>query len=111
MNGALGEHGAFQQLGTKYFEDLYFDRIGSDDYRQVLHVMSQHLDAWVSKEEIRSKSPNLKATTLNNALKALTSRRIILAQQGKRGSYRLPMKSFAVWIRAYTTLAKVTTKD
>jgi len=23
-SGAWGEHGAFQQLGTNYFEDLYF---------------------------------------------------------------------------------------
>jgi hypothetical protein len=101
-NGAWGEHGAFEQLGTKYFQDLYFDRIGSDDYRAVLRCMSDHLDDWVSKEEIRIHS-NLKESTLSNAIKALIDRHIILPRPGKRGMYRLPMKSFAAWIRAYTT--------
>ena len=39
--GALEpEHGAIQQLGLKYFEDLYFARIGSDEYRDVLRAMA-----------------------------------------------------------------------
>jgi len=100
--GAWGEHGAFEQLGTKYFQGLYFNRVGSDDYRQVLRYMSGKLDGWVSKEEIRGHS-NLKQTTLNNAIKALLDRHIILPQPGTRGMYRLPTKSFAAWIRAYTT--------
>jgi hypothetical protein len=100
--GAWGEHGAFEQLGTKYFQGLYFDKIGSDEYRSVLRYMSGHSDDWVSKEEIRSQS-NLKESTLSNAIKALLDRQIILPQPGKRGMYRLPMKSFAAWITAYTT--------
>jgi hypothetical protein len=99
--GAWGEHGAFQQLGTKYFQGLYFDRIGSDDYRQVLRYMSEHLDGWVSKEDIRSHA-KLKPSTLNNAIKALRDRQIIVPQPGQRGMYRLPTKSFAAWIRAFT---------
>lgn len=100
--GAWGEHGAFEQLGTKYFEGLYFDRIGSDDYRQVLRFMAERLDGWVSKDEIREHS-NLRPSILNNAIKALLDRHIILPQPGKRGMYRLPLKSFAAWIKAYTT--------
>jgi DNA polymerase III delta prime subunit len=103
LRGAWAEHGAFQQLGTKYFENLYFDRISSDDYRQVLRAMSDHLDGWVSKEELRAKCPQLKSSTLNNALKALSSRRIIIPQHGVRGSYRLPTKSFATWIKGFTS--------
>jgi hypothetical protein len=99
--GAWGEHGAFEQLGTKYFEGLYFDRIGSDDYRQVLRYMSEHLDGWVSKEDIRAHA-KLKPSTLNNAIKALRDRQIIVPQPGQRGMYRLPTKSFAAWIRAFT---------
>lgn len=102
IKGAWGEHGAFEQLGTKYFEGLYFDRIGSDDYREVLRYMSEQLDGWVSKEEIRSHS-KLKDSTLNNAIKAMLDRHIILPQPGKRGMYRLPTKSFAAWIRSYTS--------
>jgi hypothetical protein len=108
--GAWGEHGAFEQLGTKYFQGLYFDQIGSDDYRQVLRCMSDHMDDWVSKDEIRSHS-ELKETTLTNAIKALLDRRIILPQPGKRGMYRLRMKSLAAWIRAYTTFPEVATDD
>jgi hypothetical protein len=100
--GAWGEHSAFEQLGTKYFEGLYFNRIGSDDYRQVLRYMSDNLDGWVSKEDIRSHS-NLKETILSNAIKALLDRHIILPQPGKRVMYRLPTKSFAAWIKAYTS--------
>jgi hypothetical protein len=103
--GAWGEHGAFEQLGTKYFEGMYFDRIKSDDYRQVLKCMAEKLDGWVSKDDIRAKT-NLKPTILNNAVKALVDRHIILPQPGKRGMYRLPLMSFAVWIRAYTSFPK-----
>ncbi len=101
MAGAFKENGAFQQLGHKYFHDLYFDQIGSDEYRQVLRAMSEHLDGWVAKAEIR-KVTRLKETTLGNALAALRARRIIITKPGAAGIYRLPTRSFAVWIRAYT---------
>jgi hypothetical protein len=99
--GAWAEHGAFDQLGTKYFEGLYFDQINSNDYRQVLRFMAGHLDGWVSKEEIR-RAVHLKESTLNNALRALKNRRIILPQPGQQGLFRLPLKSFAAWIKVYT---------
>jgi hypothetical protein len=110
ISGAWGEHGAFEQLGAKYFEGLYFNRIGSDEYREVLRFMSKRLDGWVSKEEIRSNS-KLKDSTLNNAIKAMLDRHIILPQPGKRGMYRLPTKSFAAWIRAYTTFPEAVAED
>jgi RIO-like serine/threonine protein kinase len=72
--------------------------------------MSAHLDDWVSKEEIRSHS-DLKESTLSNAIKALLDRQIILPQPGKRGMYRLPMKSFAAWITAYTTFPGAATEE
>jgi len=103
MEGAWGEHGAFDQLGKKYFEDLYFDKIGSDDYRQVLRAMAERLDGWVTKADIRA-AVQMKPTILNNALTALKARGIIVAQPGHKGVYRLPLKSFAAWIRAFTSL-------
>jgi hypothetical protein len=101
FEGAFKENGAFQQLGVKYFHDLYFDQIGSDEYREVLRAMSDKLDSWVSKEEIR-KAANIKESTLTNAIAALKKRNIIIAKEGRSGSYRLPSKSFAVWIKGYT---------
>ena len=99
--GATRDNGALQQLGLKYFHDLYFDRIGSDEYRSVLRAMAEHLDDWVSRSQMQAEA-KVKAGTLNNAITALKNRHIILAQPGKTGKYRLPTKSFAVWIRAFT---------
>lgn len=100
-SGALKENGAFHQLGVKYFEDLYFDQIRSDDYRAVLRAMSARGDGWISKAEIREAS-QLKETTLTNAITALKKRHIILPKDGVQGVYRLPNRAFAAWIGAYT---------
>lgn len=101
MNGAFNDNGAFDQLGQKYFSELYFDQIGSDEYRNVLRAMAKHSDGWVTKAELK-RLVKLKPATLNNAVNALKKRGIIIPQPGKQGVYRLPNKSFAVWIRAYT---------
>lgn len=101
-NGVYRDNGALAQLGKKYFENMYLVQIGSDDYRKVLQVMSQHMDNFVTKAELRS-GTGLKDYTLNNALSALRRRNIIIPQKGKKGEYRLPSKSFAIWIRAFAS--------
>lgn len=101
LTGAWAEHGAFEQLGTKYFEGLYFEQINSNEYREVLRLMAEQLDGWVTKSQIRS-ALDIRESTLDNALRALTTRRIILPRPGYRGTYRLPLKSFAAWIKAYS---------
>ena len=101
LTGALRRNGAFHQLGLKYYEKLYFDQIGSDEYREVLRVMSEKLDEWVSKDDIR-RSLKIKESTLDNAIAALKKRNIIITKAGAKGVYRLPTKSFAVWISAFT---------
>jgi hypothetical protein len=100
-NGAFKPHGAYQQLGQKYYADQYFDQISSDEYRKVLQVMSEQLDGWIGRTDIITKS-KLKPGTVDNALRALRERNIIVAQHGKKGMYRLPTKSFAVWIKAFS---------
>lgn len=100
--GALHEErGAIQQLGLKYFQELYFAQIGSEEYRDVLRAMAGNLDGWTSKAEIR-KAIKIKEPTLNNAIRALKSKHIIIPKPGAPGVYRLPTRSFAVWIRAFT---------
>lgn len=99
--GAFGPDGAFEQLGMKYFHDLYFAQIGSDEYRSILYTMSDHFDGWVTKDQIRKES-GVKETKLTNGLAALKQRNIILTKEGERGVYRLPTRSFAVWIKAMT---------
>ena len=106
--GAYGENGALKQLGLKYFEKQYFDQIGSDEYRQVLRVMAKHFDGWVTKTQIRKEATGLKSSTLDNALSALKARGIIISKSGTKGVYKLPSRSFAVWVRAYTQTHELT---
>jgi hypothetical protein len=101
--GAFGEQGALNQLGEKYFHDLYFTQIASNDYRKVLQAMAHYSDDWVNRENINSKV-KIKDTTLNNALQALKTRGIIITNPSQQGVFRLPTKSFAAWIKAYYKL-------
>lgn len=101
LNGAFSQGGAFEQLGVRYFEDLYFEKIWSEEYRQALRVMAENPSEWTSKAVLR-KQTGMKETTLNNALSALKKRNIIIPQKGRKGSYRLPSMSFGVWIRSFT---------
>jgi hypothetical protein len=101
-DAAFKENGALDQLGKRYFAELYFERIASEDYRKVLNAMAEHLDGWISRAQI-IKNSGVKETQVTNALKALRDREIILVNDQKQGEYRLPTKSFAVWIKALTT--------
>ena len=105
VKGTFSEHGALNQLGRKYFADIYIDKIGSEDYRRVLIAMADHMDEWVGRQTIISKS-GVKESIVNNALSAMRDRKIILLNPRSRGEYRLPTRSFAVWIKALETQKK-----
>jgi hypothetical protein len=100
--GAFGENGAMDQLAKRYYNQMYFEKIWSDDYRKVLHAMTEHMDNWVTRALIIKQS-GVKESQVNNALAALKNRGIILANEQKKGEYRLPTKAFAVWLRAVST--------
>jgi len=102
-DGAFGINGALNQLGHKYFNELYFTQIGSDEYRRVLQAMAQFSDSWVNRTKIKLEI-NIKDSTLNNALQALKNRNIIIPNPGQQGEFRLPTKSFAAWIKAFYML-------
>ena len=99
--GAFGKQGAMEQIGDRYYRDDYYNKIQQDSYRQVLRLMADHLDRWVSKTELRSQFKG-KTSTFDNALQALRERGIILSKEGERGVYRLRNKGFALWIKLYT---------
>lgn len=103
--GAFKQGGALSQLGDKYFSDMYHSKIQSDDYRIVLHEMAKKGDGWVSRKDLITTS-KLTPSTVTNALNALKAREIIIADESRknRGFYRLPTKSFAVWINAFRSL-------
>jgi len=98
--GAFKKGGAIDAIGDRYYASAFHDKIKSDDYRQVLSIMAEKLNSWIKKSEIREKFSG-DEVKLNNALQALTSRRIILKNQSKMGEYRLQQKGFAIWIRLF----------
>ena len=100
-NGAFGRRGAMELIGDRYYRDNFYNKIQKDSYRQVLRIMADKLDDWLTKKEIKSKFKGPE-TTLDNALFALRDRKIILAKEGERGVYRLQHKGFAWWIKLYT---------
>ncbi|MBS4058258.1 MAG: hypothetical protein KGZ82_13140 [Bacteroidales bacterium] len=101
--GAFGPDGALSQLGHKFFNEIFFNQIGSDDYRSVLAAMAKYSDGWVNRTMIKNEL-EIKDTTLNNALQALKSRNIIIPNNAQSGEFKLPTKSFAAWINAHNTL-------
>jgi len=103
LKGAYEENGAIDQLGSKYFNEVYYSKIGSDEYRKVLNAMADHSDGWVTRRELIKES-GVKESTLNNAITALKARNIISVDEGRQGYYRLPTKSFAAWINAVNSI-------
>jgi energy-coupling factor transporter ATP-binding protein EcfA2 len=100
--GGFGRRGAMELIGDRYYRDSYYTKIQKESYRQVLRIMADKLDDWVTKKEIKQKFKGPEST-LDNALFALRDRQIILAKEGERGVYRLQHKGFAWWIKLYTT--------
>lgn len=103
-SGAIGDHGALDAIGNRYFRDDFYNKIQKDSYRQVLRIMADQLDRWVTKKEIRAAFSG-SDSILDNAIKALRSRNIILSKEGERGVYRLQQRAFALWIKVNTALA------
>jgi AAA ATPase domain len=102
QKGGFGRRGAMELIGDRYYRDSYYIKIQKESYRQVLRIMADKMDDWVTKKEIRArfKGPE---STLDNALSALRDRQIILSKESERGIYRLQHKGFAWWIKLYTT--------
>jgi hypothetical protein len=100
--GTSGKKGALEQIGDRYYREDFYSKIQQESYRQVLRIMADHLDNWVSKSEIRAHFKG-KTSILDNALHALRERGIILAREGQRGVYRLQHRAFALWIKFHTS--------
>lgn len=84
-------------IEDRYYEDMYYGKIKKDSYRQILNIMARKSNDWVSKKEIKKKFKG-KKTTLENGIKALRDRNIILSKPGSSGFFRLQLIGFAVWI-------------
>ena len=97
VSGAFGKNGALETIGNKYYKDDYYNKIQRDNYRQVLNIMAESMDGWVTRQQIIKKYKGTEQT-LSNAINALTKRNIIVPQEGKKWVYRLQDKGFAWWI-------------
>jgi hypothetical protein len=100
LDGAFKTGGAIDAIGDRYYSSAFNDKIKSDEYRRVLAIMAESLNAWVTKAEIRAKFTG-DESTLSNALQALTTRKIILKNPSKVGEYRLQQRGFALWIKLF----------
>ncbi|MCC4118752.1 ATP-binding protein [Aromatoleum toluclasticum] len=100
MDSAFAEGGALDSIGNRYYESDFYEKIKSDEYRQVLTIMSKRMNSWIKKAEIRAEFTGPE-TKLTNALKALTDRRIILKNKERDGEYRLQQRGFALWIQLF----------
>jgi len=98
--GAFRQGGALDAIGSRYYQTLYNEQIKSDEYREVLEIMAESMNSWIKKSEIREKFSG-NDHTVGDALKALTSRKIILKNPSKLGEYRLQHKGFALWIKLF----------
>jgi hypothetical protein len=99
-DAAFKPGGAIDAIGSRYYESSFYDKIKSDEYRQVLEIMADKMNSWITKAEIRTKFLG-DEFTLSNALQALTTRKIILKNPAKMGEYRLQQRGFAIWIRLF----------
>lgn len=98
--GAFGKGGALDEIGTRYYHSAYNEQIKSDDYREVLSIMADSMNSWIKKSDIVQKFSGADHT-VTDALKALTTRKIILKNPSKRGEYRLQQRGFALWIKLF----------
>ncbi|MEY2572969.1 MAG: hypothetical protein QOJ87_1182 [Verrucomicrobiota bacterium] len=100
--GAFGQRGGLEMIGDCYYRTDFYNKIQKESYRQVLRIMADKQDAWITKAEIKKQFPG-KDSTLDNAIQALRDRHIILSREGHRGVYRLQHRGFAMWIKLHAT--------
>ena len=100
LDSAFKAGGALDAIGNRYYASYFYDKIKSDEYREVLSIMAEKMNQWVKKREIKEKFSG-DEKTLSNALHALTSRKIILRNPSKIGEYRLQQRGFAHWIKLF----------
>lgn len=100
-DGIFGKNGAIELIGDRYYRNDFYSKIKSKPSRQILQIMSEELDDWVSRAYIKKEFKG-KDSTMDTAIKNLCDKKIIISKEGERGTYRLQQRAFAVWIKYYT---------
>lgn len=96
--GFFMKGGALDLIGNRGYKKLYYSDINVESQRAILDIMAENWNGWITRDSIKSKL-NKKDTTLDNGLRALKEKNIILVKEGSRGQYRLQWASFAFWIK------------
>lgn len=96
--GFFMKHGALEQIGVRYYVKPFYTDISVDSQREILLIMSENWNNWVSREEIK-KSFSGQENGLSNGIAALIKKGIIIPRVGIKGQYRLQWRSFAFWIK------------
>lgn len=96
--GFFMKRGALEQIGVRYYVKPFYTDITVDSQRNILLIMSENWNNWVSREEIK-KGFSGKEQELNNGIAALIRKGIIIPKMGAKGQYRLQWRSFAFWIK------------
>jgi hypothetical protein len=105
MEGAVNDGGAIDAIGSQYYSSDFNSKIKSDEYREVLTIMAENYNLWIKKGEIRKKFSG-NDQTLTDALRTLTTKKIILKNKSKMGEYRLQQRGFAIWIKLFGSRKK-----
>lgn len=100
VKSAFNKGGAIDELGSRYYQNQFNERIKSDEYREVLTIMAESLNDWVKKSDIKVDFSG-SDSNLSAALRTLTERNIILKNVSKQGEYRLQQRGFAIWIKLF----------
>ena len=98
QRGFLDDHGALEKIGDRYYSKLFYKDINTQSQRDILEIMSEKWNDFVSREEIKKKFSG-KETSLNNGIRALIEKGTIIPKDGSKGKYRLQWVSFALWIK------------
>lgn len=96
--GFFQEHGALEMIGDRYYTKPFYKDINVDSQREILTIMSEKWNGFVSREEIKKKFSG-KESSLNNGIRALIQKGTIIPKDGAKGQYRLQWASFAFWIK------------
>ncbi|MEN9912949.1 MAG: hypothetical protein RLY66_357 [Candidatus Parcubacteria bacterium] len=98
--GFFMKNGALEMIGDRYYAKMFYGNINVESQREILKIMSEKWNDFVSREEIKKKFSG-NEITLTNGIRALTQKGIIIPKDGAKGVYRLQWASFAFWIKSH----------
>jgi hypothetical protein len=97
----FGANGAIDLIGDRYYRDMYYEKIKEDSYRDILNIMADAPNAIVTRKYIKELFKGAEQS-MDNGLRVLKDRNIILPILGKVGQYRFQWMGFSSWIKLFS---------